>query len=64
MKIQMQGMPDKKSEMVKAEDALKGRSEVMEVDERHYVLKNPMMLSQEVNRGFLMGNAMGSWSKH
>ena len=46
MKMQMQGMPDKKS-MVKAEDALKGRSEVMEVDERHYVLKNPMMLSQE-----------------
>lgn len=42
MKIQMQGMPDKKSEMVKAEDALKGRSEVMKVDERHYVLKNPL----------------------
>ena len=48
MKMQMQGMPEKKSEMVKPEDALKGRSTEMEVDPTHYVLKNPMIL--EINQ--------------
>lgn len=44
MKIQMQQMPDHKSEMVKPEDALKGRSTIMDVSPDHFVLKNPMML--------------------
>eukprot|EP00434_Breviolum_minutum_P030947 symbB.v1.2.027369.t1/scaffold2804.1/size138365/4 len=42
MKIQMQQMPDHKSEMVKPEDALKGRSTIMDVSPDHFVLKNPM----------------------
>ena len=44
MKIQMQQMPDHKSELVKPEDALKGRSTIMDVAPDHFVLKNPMML--------------------
>ena len=47
MKIQMQQMPDHKSEMVKPEDALKGRSTIMDVSPDHFVLKNPMMLGFE-----------------
>lgn len=47
MKIQMQQMPDHKSEMVKPEDALKGRSTIMDVSPDHFVLKNAMMLGFE-----------------
>ena len=41
MKMQNLG-EDKKSTMVKPEDALKGRSEAMKVASQHFVLKNPM----------------------
>ena len=38
---------DKKSTMVKPEDALKGRSDVMDIAEKHFVLKTPMMLASQ-----------------
>lgn len=41
--MKMQGLgEDKKSTMVKPEDALKGRREAMELAEQHFVLKTPM----------------------